>query len=129
MTERQIEEQKRLLRNCPKPLTREQEILSKELDIRDMMISNLAYHGDYFKMVKEPWYVRNCHGEYDWDDLKKLGVKNAYQRVQQIWAEMKRDFKAHATIIPNSGHDSEGLWYNSIVWDDQPSKGGQYGQT
>lgn len=124
MTEKQIRALKDSLpkwqNGCPPKLTKEQAILKKELQIRDMMLSNLAYHGDYFAMTKQSWYVNNRSSRgYDWDELKALGVKHAYQRVQQIWAEMKRDFKNHATLVCNVYTDCEGLSYNSIHWDDE----------
>lgn len=124
MTEKQMKELRATLpqwkNGNPPTLTQEQAILEKELDIRDMMLSNLVYGSDYFQMTKASWYVNNRGSRgYDWDDLKALGVKRAYQRVQQIWAEMKRDFKKHATVRHNVYTDCEGVSYNSVTWDDE----------
>lgn len=124
MTERQINELKATLpkwdRGVRPPLTKKQKILDEELRIREMMISNLCYGGDYFHMVQESWYVRNLGADgYDWDILEKLGVPNAKQRVRDIWEEMKADFEKHATVHHCVHTDSEGLTYNSIEWDDE----------
>lgn len=124
MTQRQIKELQATLpkweNGKPPVLTREQEILSTELDIRDSMISCLCYGYDYFQTTKASWYVNNLGSRgYDWDKLKALGVKHAYQRVQQIWAEMKHDFKKHATVERNVHTDCEGLNYNTIHWNDE----------
>ena len=124
MTEREMNELKATLpqyeHGYRPPLTQEQEVLDKELTIRRMMLSCLTYGDDYFRMTKQSWYVDNRGPEgFDWDELKTLGVKYAYQRVQQIWTEMKRDFKKHATINRGVYTDCEGVSYNSVVWDDE----------
>lgn len=124
MTRKQIKELERTLpkwenRNPP-VLTKEQKILQKELEIRDMMLSNLTYGGNYFDMTKESWYIRNLSKEgYDWEQLEKLGIKDGYKRVQELWEEMKNDFEKHATIEYDVYTDCEGLSYNHVYWDDE----------
>lgn len=124
MTRKQIESLKNTLprweKGNPPVLTKKQQILEKELEIRDMMLSNLVYGSDYFDMTKQSWYVGNLRKDgYDWDQLEKLGVKDGYKRVQELWEEMKNDFEKHATVEQNVYTDCEGVSYNSVSWDDE----------
>ena len=124
MTRKQMEALKNTLprweKGNPPILTKKQQILEKELEIRDMMLSNLVYGSDYFDMTKQSWYAGNLRKDgYDWDQLEKLGVKNGYKRVQELWEEMKNDFEKHATVEQNVYTDCEGVSYNSVSWDDE----------
>ena len=124
MTEKQINELRASLpkweNGNPPTLTLEQQIISEELDIREFMLSCLVYHQDYFTEIQQSWYVDNRRSDdFDWDRLERLGVKNGRQRVQELWDEMKKDFAEHATILNNVGTDSEGVSYNSVIWDDE----------
>ena len=104
----------------PPVLTKEQKIIQKELEIRDMMLSNLIYGSDYFAMTKQNWYIRNLSKDgYDWEQLEKLGVKDGLQRVKELWEEMKKDFTEHCTVHYGTYTDCEGLTYNSTTWDDE----------
>ena len=124
MTERQIKEARARLPHWFKEkdkLTKEQRLEHEELDIREYMLSCLAYNGDYFKSIKESWYINNS--KYGSDEnkvrLEQLGVKDDRQREKELWEEMKKDFAEHAKIHWSVGHDCEGLWYNSVEWDDE----------
>ncbi|MBO7691029.1 MAG: hypothetical protein J6T10_00160 [Methanobrevibacter sp.] len=124
MTEKQINELRASLpkweNGNPPTLTLEQQIISEELDIREFMLSCLAYGNDYFEAIKSSWYVDNRRpNDFDWDRLEKLGIKNGRQRVQELWDEMKKDFEEHATIAYHVYTDYEGCSYNSVVWDDE----------
>lgn len=124
MTEKQINELRASLpkweNGNPPTLTLEQQIISKELDIREFMLSCLAYDNDYFEEIKSSWYVHNRRpNDFDWDRLEKLGIKNGRQRVQELWDEMKKDFEEHATIAYHVSADYEGCSYNSVIWDDE----------
>ena len=106
MTEKQINELRASLpkweNGNPPTLTLKQQIVSEELDIREFMLSCLAYGNDYFEEIKSSWYVHNRRpNDFDWDRLEKLGIKNGRQRVQELWDEMKKDFEEHATIAYN----------------------------
>lgn len=122
MTRKEIEEARKNLHEWEngvhRDLTVEEKILSKELDIRDMMISNLVYGDDYFKMCKKDWYIRNRR-LFDWEELEALGVKDGMKRVKELWEEMKEDFKNKCTVHENVYTDCEGLTYNSSTWIDE----------
>lgn len=124
MTEKQMQELRNTLpqweHGNPPVFTSEQAIINQELSIREFMLSCLVYHEDYFKEIQSSWYVYNRRSnDFDWDRLERLGVKNGRQRVQELWNEMKKDFAEHATILDNVGTDSEGVSYNSVIWDDE----------
>ncbi len=121
MTQKQIDKLRKTLPSYQnwESATTEQKILDKELEIREMMLSNLAYHEDYFEMVKKDWYVRNRGSRgYDWEQLERLGVKDGRKRVEELWEEMKEDFAKYATVHYSSYVDPDGLSYNSVCWED-----------
>lgn len=103
--------------NLIMPKTEEDRLLELKLDIAEMMLSNLIYGGDYFRMVEEDWYVRNTRpGNFDWDKLEGLRVKDGKAYLKDFWEEMKKDFAEHCIVHKDTYTDSEGLSYNSTEW-------------
>ena len=123
MTQRQIDVLKESLpkwKNGVAPqLNQREQLISQIVNIADMMLSNLAYGGDYFEMVQEPWYQRNKDPDgYDWDKLENLGIINGLEFVVLLWRQMQEDFAVYGILCREAYTDSEGCSYNNIVWTD-----------
>lgn len=109
MTKKQIQKEKEKCRLfnregetvVRKQLTREQELLRKELYCREMINSCLCYDTDFL------------NGRYVQQFIDELGE----DRVKELYAEQLADFK-EATVVRNCFTDGEGLSYNRIVWAD-----------
>lgn len=99
------------------PITKEDQITFKKLDIRQMMLSCLTYGENYFDMVQSSWYTAN-RNKYDWEELEALGVEDGLGEVHNLWDEMKTDFKNKACVVNDVYTDSEGVSYNSVTWVD-----------
>lgn len=86
----------------PCKLTKEQELLHKELDCRDMINSCLCYGHSFIESRYSEVYI------------KELGK----ERVVELYNEQKADFDK-ATVFRNVYEDNEGVSYNSIKWEDE----------
>jgi len=74
-----------------------------EMDVREMANSCLCYDDDF---KAGDWYKRYC------DELGE-------ERVNELFNEQYDDV-AKSIIIENVHRDNEGVWYNSIIWWDDP---------
>ena len=88
----------------PPILTAEQEQLDRELWCREMINSILIYHGKNNIMDND--YLEKY--------IDELGIK----LVKKLVKEQIEDFEK-AIVLENVSRDSEGLSYNSIIWDDE----------
>lgn len=106
MTRKEIEKAKeknpRFINGTPCKLTKEQEILHRELDCREMINSCLCYGTDFLNSIYKDRYIA------------ELGV----ERVSQLYNEQKNDFEK-AIVYHDVFEDSEGVSYNSIQWNDE----------
>lgn len=107
MTRKEIENVKYTLpkwnRGIPPVLTSEQKKLDKELSCRDMINSILCYHGT--ENIIDNRYLQSY--------IKELG----HDTVERLCNEQIADFEK-AYVKRGIGPDSEGCYYNAIIWAD-----------
>ena len=108
MTRKEMEQAKMALpkwnNGKPPVFTPEQKQLDRELWCRDMINSIMCYHG--IANIINNYYLKSY--------IKELGRDT----VECLCAEQIADFKK-ATVKRNIGPDSEGCYYNAIIWADE----------
>lgn len=111
MTDKQIEASKKQLPLHFKDMTVEQRREYEELSCREMINSCLVY-GE----ARYNFYDPNTgeFGIYAQNYIKSLGEDT----VVKLFNEQSADF-AKAIVKKNVHQDSEGVTYNSVIWEDE----------
>ena len=109
MNSKEIKEQRNFL-NCYKTLTKEQELTLIELDLREMIMSCLAYDEDIMtscniNMVSE-YYGRPYFDEY----ADQLGR----ERALKVYEDQKKFFDTKCKVNKGVYTDNEGVSYNFV---------------
>lgn len=114
MTQKQLDAYKakiRLLKQSGVDVAREE----KEISCRQTINSCLCYGTNFFEKFRH-WVWPNGYAFESYADsyIKDLGEET----VKRLYNEQKADF-AKATVVKDVVTDSEGVSYNSIIWEDE----------
>lgn len=109
MTDKQIKQAYATIPQYPER-NEEQQKLYDELSCRDMINSCLVY-GESYNFYKPE---TGEFGMYAQRHIKTLGINT----VIRLYNEQCEDF-AKAIVKKNVHQDSEGVTYNSVIWEDE----------